>query len=462
MNRESGLLLLFALLAGSCAPAEAPSPAGLPVQPSRPAVERPPARNLMENYIQFEFALYFLPKPSKDPLAELDVLLKKDFAFFKRADKLEENPKQGYVAARIETDVQSKYAPPNSQSIQYFGRGLSREQGEALERSQTALVLDFAYPKKHVWDGMRSALNLTDALAANLGGLIWDEETREVFTQVAWNERRIKTWTDEFPEIAKHTVMHAYKKDEYARAISLGMIKFGLPDVVIEEFSWTLEGNMGHVLNMFAQSLAEGPVIAFPGDFDLDFKSIKNAKVREPQMTTLKLNATGVALLRLKKGTWEEGDPKNRLVEITFERGLGPDIHAKQDQVLSAAFGWEDRAMAVKHSEELEAARRQARTKLPGLRAEFNKGLAPGEFIELKAPFTTPDGGTEWMWVEVITWNGDKISGLLKNEPFNIPTLHGGQTVEVSESKVFDYIRRHADGTTEGNETSKIIEKLSK
>ena len=213
---------------------------------------------------------------------------------------------------------------------------------------------------------------------------------------------------------------------------------------------------------MFAQSLAEEPTIAFPGDFDLEFKAIKNAKVREPQVTTLKPNATGVALLKLKKGTWEEGDPKNRLVEITFDRGRGPDIHAKQDQVLSAAFGWEDRATLVKNNEELEAASRQARTKLPRLQAEFKKGLPPGEFIEVKAPFSTPSGGIEWMWVEVITWDGDKISGLLKNEPFNIPTRHGGQSVEVSESKVFDYLRRHADGTTEGNETSKIIEKLSK
>ena len=179
--------------------------------------------------------------------------------------------------------------------------------------------------------------------------------------------------------------------------------------------------------------------------------------MREPQVTTLKPNATGIALLSLHEGTWEEGDPKNRLIEITFDRGVGVDIHAKQDQIISATFGSEDSISYVKHDEQLKAASLRARANLPALRTEFNRGLAPGEFIQLKAPFDIPAGGQEWMWVEVISWKGDHIEGLLKNEPFNIPSLHAGQIVQVSEKKVFDYIRQHADGTREGNETSELI-----
>ena len=154
----------------------------------------------------------------------------------------------------------------------------------------------------------------------------------------------------------------------------------------------------------------------------------------------------------------EEGDPKNRLIEITFERGTGPDIHAKQEQIISQAFGWEDKVKQLKHDEELKAVSRKARARLPALRAAFKKGLAPGEFIQVKAPFDGPNGENEWMWVEVVSWEGDKITGLLKNEPFYIPTLHAGQDVRVSESTVFDYIRNHADGSSEGNETGKLIE----
>jgi hypothetical protein len=49
---------------------------------------------------------------------------------------------------------------------------------------------------------------------------------------------------------------------------------------------------------------------------------------------------------------------------------------------------------------------------------------------------------------------------MLKNEPYYIPTLHGGQTVNVSQKDVFDYIHTFPDGRTEGNETSAIIEKM--
>jgi hypothetical protein len=54
------------------------------------------------------------------------------------------------------------------------------------------------------------------------------------------------------------------------------------------------------------------------------------------------------------------------------------------------------------------------------------------------------------------------LAGLSCSDSSAIPTLHGGQTVEVSEAKVFDYIYRYADGSEEGNETRKLIEKRSR
>ena len=99
---------------------------------------------------------------------------------------------------------------------------------------------------------------------------------------------------------------------------------------------------------------------------------------------------------------------------------------------------------------------------MPALRKAFNKGLAPGEFLQVKAGFATPDGEKEWMWVEVTAWNDDKIRGLLRNEPYKILKLHGGQVVKIAESDVFDYLYRHADGVEEGNDTGRIIEKNTK
>lgn len=435
--------------------APVPPPVGVTKQP--PVATEPIAAGpLMEEQISYQFAIYFAPEPKTDPLAKLDELLP-NFAPLERAEKPDSKSATPQVAARLEQDPQKNYAPPAESSLQYFGRGLSREQVTALQTTKGVLILDFAYPREHVWSGLRSATGLVHELAVATGGLVWDETTREVFTPAAWQERRLDDWTDQVPAISKHTTIHAYRNDEFVRAITLGMEKFGLPDLIAEDFPWSLSNNMGIVVNLLGQALAEGAEVPRTGEFDLNFRDIKHAGFRDTQLESLKPNATAVAMLTLRKGVWEEGDPANRLVKIGFERGTGPDIHAQQEQVLATAFGAQDPVSQIQHDAAIRAASARARQKLPALRTDFTQGLKPGEFIQVKAPFDRPDGGQEWMWVEITKWEGSKITGLLQNDPHSIPTLHAGQIVTVSEGKVFDYIRRFPDGSREGNETGELI-----
>ncbi len=415
---------------------------------------------MRDSHVSFEFAIYYLTDPIDKPLAALDELLAQKFKSFRRVAKRDDKPAEQVLFARIEADL-TKYRPPGLNSLKNFGRGLTRDQSEGLQKAHKALILNFAYPEEHVWDGMRVALSLTRELAHASAGLIWDEATREVFTPDAWAKRRIADWNDDVPDLSKHLVIHAYQKGEFVRAITLGMEKFGLPDLVIDQSSRSLQRSMGHVMNLFAQALAENSSLPKPGEFDLNFDAIRNPKIREPQVKSLLPGATRILLLSLTEGIWEEGDPDNRLIEIRFSRGKGPDVHAQQEQIIARAFGSEDKITHVKHDEDLNAASARARQRLPALRGEFNKGLAPGEVVLVKAPFATADGGTEWMWVGVAQ-EGDKITGLLSNDPHNIPSLHAGQSVIVSESRVFDFIRQRADGSAEGNETAKLIEQQSR
>jgi uncharacterized protein YegJ (DUF2314 family) len=419
-----------------------------------------PAGLLMAKSIHFQYAIYYLPVPLKDPSAALDQLLAKSYKTHKRVKELEETPKSLLIWAYMENDAQTEYKPPDMESLQYFGRGLTLKQAQDLQGCKQVFILNYGHPNEKVWQGLGAANEITQTLAQETGGLLWDEETREVFSPEEWRRRRITSWEEEIPDLSGHTTIHAYNTGEYVRAITLGMSKLGLPDVVIENFSWSMNRTMGHLINLFCQSIAEGAVVKKAGIFDLDLRTIKNKKVRDPQLESLKSNATAVALLTLKKGKWEEGDPLNRIIEITFHRYPGHDIHAKQEKLLSSLFGWEDSVAKINHNEELLAASRKARDQLPLLYETFKEGLQPGEFIQVKAPFATADGGREWMWVEITSWQGDSIKGLLKNEPFNIPSLHAGQIVEVKQEDVFDYIRRYPDGRQEGNETGEIILKI--
>ena len=217
--------------------------------------------------------------------------------------------------------------------------------------------------------------------ATKSGGLLWDEDTLEIFSTKKWHDIRIKSWTDEIPFISDQIVIHVYKSDEYVRAITLGMSKMGLPDIVVDNFSWSSIKGMGNLINLLSQSMAENKTIDRYGKYDLDIHSIKNQKAREPLLESLYDNAKALAYLVILKGTWEEGDPANLLIEINFDRYEGKDVHAKQDKLLSELFGSEDSISYIKHNQELLLASKKAKAKLPQLKKDFNSGLQPGEFI---------------------------------------------------------------------------------
>jgi len=400
--------------------------------------------------IEFEEAVYFLPHAPAKASAIVDGLLRKQ-------------PSDLSVTARMERDLTGEYSPLDPEQLKYYGRRLSAAQVDALQGSKDALLLHFRHPRSAMWRGLRNSAEVTEIIARSTGGLIFDRETREVFSVDEWHRRRLSEWfNDEPPSIADHTTIHLYDDGEFVRAVTLGMKKFGLPDIVMTGFVWSVQNQIGNVINLVCQAMAEGTPVGMNGAFELDVHKIKSTPMRAPVISSLEGNGTGVAHLTLIDGKRDEGDPDNRLVEISSDKYKGNDSHARLEAMLTGLLGATDQAKTIDHSEALLAASRKAREHLPELRTDFNAKLQPGESILLKAPFTTDDGHTEWMWVEVTQWDGNAIRGLLMNDPDRVRNLHAGQLVDVDEWRVFDYIRIHPDGTREGNTTAAIIEKQSR
>jgi len=75
----------------------------------------------------------------------------------------------------------------------------------------------------------------------------------------------------------------------------------------------------------------------------------------------------------------------------------------------------------------------------------------------VKAPFDVGDGRTEYLWLAVGAWEGDRIDGVLRSRPSWITTLRQGDRVTVRQGAIFDYLLRRADGTSEGNETERFL-----
>ena len=94
------------------------------------------------------------------------------------------------------------------------------------------------------------------------------------------------------------------------------------------------------------------------------------------------------------------------------------------------------------------------------MKTRFQAGLATGERLLVKAPFEVggDEGGHEYMWIEIVSWKAGTLAGTLANEPDHIPKLHQGASVQVAEKDVYDWTLVHADGSTEGDETTRVLE----
>lgn len=403
------------------------------------------------------FELYFAPAPAVDVESAATELLDTEFAALVRTSARSD---PGQIAISIEViDLgEHTFSPPHMDILRIKGRGISREEALAMQTSQLACALSFEYAAMNALEATRVGSSFAHRLARRTRGLIQDAETREVFSPGSFAAQRMQADQGGFPDVRRHITIHAYEDPEFVRAITLGMAKFGLPDLVVSEFSWELSDQIGHAMNLLAQALVEGatpPLAAF----DLDVSTLRNPAVREGYEQSVLAEATPVAQLALRTVPRDDGDPDNRLVEILFDRYEGETVHERQERFASSFLGFSDPVQAVEHDEAILAASRRAREKLPTLREAFRAGLEPGETILLKAPFDTPDGDREWMWIEVVSWSDRDIRGLLRNEPRAIPALHAGETVRIEEDEVFDYIRSRSDGTSEGNETGEIMER---
>jgi len=295
-----------------------------------------------------------------------------------------------------------------------------------------------------------------EQLALRCGGLLWDEDTRELFTGEAWRDRMRRAGVAPLHAPALFTI-HSYRDGELVRMVTLGLAKLGLPDLVVAEVAPDGTTEMATLINLVAQTMADGAVVREGGLIDVDSASVPD-KAGGPSYAGVRM------ALAMVVATPDEGDADNRLWEIAFPGGPASELQERQDAVVSQLFGTRDEITPVEHDEEMMETSRRARARLLSV---IKKQVQKPSWLDLnhlmvKAPFRTDDGGNEWMWMDVLRWKGATIDGILQNEPAAVSGLKAGARVSVAEDSVFDYTLRRADGSQEGNTTGAIMEQREK
>jgi uncharacterized protein YegJ (DUF2314 family) len=425
-------------------------------QKKQPAIA---AGSLVAKRTAYEMAVYHPGQPEEDPVVTAKKLIKTKNLQLNYVPKFDDQSKLPAVTIKL-VDIKEYRVPP-PEMLPYISRGLDESDKKRLLAAKQATILRFFGTGKDARQTLRQAYQLVGEFARASKGLAWDEETRLCYTPQGWQSMLLDNWDKPAFLVLRHIFIHAYQEGDLIRAISLGMAKFGLPDIVIEDIPRSYSSSMGDLINLVAQVLYINPNISRTGKLDISGQTLDQVlNIGAQPNDQPKPKPSNDVSLDLVQGIRDKGDPDNRLIEIIFP-GKQESLFERQSSLLDQIFGTDrDAVTHVEHDAELETAKKAARKILLGkLKQKFIKGLAPGERLLVKAPFTTPDQGVEWMWLEAVKWQDKKVYGILMNDPHYIPNLKSGARVEAADKDLFDYILIGPDGSRQGNETGKIMQR---
>jgi uncharacterized protein YegJ (DUF2314 family) len=413
---------------------------------------------LTESQIWFEYGIYYTPDKqlNKEQVVAIIKAQYPEIAILDSVTMPMEIKGSGVFIQEI-NEQDEDFSLPSMEMLEYFGQGLDERQKDILQTSKQLILIDFFCEEAVLVPTMTSANELIIKLLSGPNDIIFDPETREYFTKDYWEETRLIA--NNSINIMNQITMHLYANGDFCRVITLGMLKFGLPDICIENISCYSNENVAYLINLIAQTMHEKNQIEKTGKLNIDINALANKELKARFLDAIQQNAQKKATINIVEGVWEDGDPLNRIVEIAFPK---QNTQIYQEALLEKVFGSKDEVVSVSPDDELLAASERAKAKIPELYKRFSNGLPEGTHLLIKFPFDTPDGDREWMWVEVIRWEGKMVEGILQNIPKIVKNLRSGQEVRKPIDEMFDYIIQHNDGTQEGNETTAIILKQRK
>lgn len=356
-------------------------------------------------------------------------------------------------------DAQKDYIPSDSSFLAFMADGFDDAQKKRITASTEAVLIGLVGNAVDRWTWNRTFCKVVGQLAAGKQWAIYDEGNRAYLSPARWQAKRVDEWTQDIPALADHFSIHAYREESgLCRCVTVGMEKFALPNIVMNDVSCSNLDSYQGLMNLVAQQVAENDVMETPGVIPVNIDAVYNTIMKEKLLETIHGNAVKRAMVAVRDGEHQDGDAPNRLLEIyTYDPAFSSQ-QVYQDRIVSEIFGSADKLVNAKQDDdELQAASDRARNELPRLAKLFRKGLGAERTLLVKLPFSGESNDTEYMWVEVTEWKGEEITGILQNDPYYVKDLHAGDRVTGKEADVFDYLLNSPNGS-EGNETGKILE----
>jgi hypothetical protein len=267
-----------------------------------------------------------------------------------------------------------------------------------------------------------------------------------------------------FPE---HVIFDLERAGPVAPAlVTRGMVKFGLPDLVLRGVpddrhreSEVLLGYLASQLAGWAARLRMASSTGKPiqaklsSTCHLAMDQILAAHVIAPSDPGTK--PSGATTLRFEMTAPHHGVPRLRVIPAG---GPAHDAQAAVRRMVTELFKPSENH--VEGPRDISGKSEDVSHDAPGMNAvktRFLAGLPEGTRLSVRHGFPIANSAPEYLWVCVDSWSGGRIRGRLEVEPVRSADLRHGDAVELDESEVFDWIITHPDGVREGARLNQLI-----
>lgn len=341
----------------------------------------------------------------------------------------------------IETQTGDEMILPPKDTIDTIAPGLTPKERESVHKRRAAVTVRVRGDVSKDQGAARALFAVTAALAQTLDGLVWDETTRRILSVTQAKAQAITTPIGGSAFNPRAIVIQFYRQpDSTARLVTLGMGRFGAPDLSLRGCSMAAGAMLVDAVNALAASIVDG-------------------RDALPLVAKLKNEAVSFEVADAER---TQGDPDDFVELVPVGGAKGESMREAWDAVTARLFGIAATSVEAKFGKELETAGARARKELPAVLKRFAAG--EGELF-VWGPFLIQvddraDGGPEdeWLWVKVSSCDDKACIGALSNRPMYATNIASGRTMTMPRAKIADWQLRFPDGGVAGGETTKMLQ----
>lgn len=258
---------------------------------------------------------------------------------FVHVDQLPVYPAEPAVSFEFVEDYRSTFPIPSADTYEWFAHGISESINEKLQTSPSALVATFAYALQDASKSLRLANEWVHQVALFDNAVIYDAATLQLFDAEHWESFRLRGWNANTPVMSDHIMVHVYQHEGAVRAVTRGMKKFGLPDLVTEGFDEAYSNPVVRLLYLSAQTLVERGGLLADDILNLNIFNLTDTRLKDELVQSMDQAVPGKYLLPVREAIRLDDDPDNALIELLLDEGVGQTPVDRRRDVLHSLFG---------------------------------------------------------------------------------------------------------------------------